>query len=273
MLRQVKTLLTIAGSDPVGGAGIQADIRVGCSLGLHVVTAVTTLTAQNSKGILDFYSDPDFLRLQLEAIREDVIPDAVKIGLIGVPSNIKIICRYLDSLPASVPIVVDPILYLSAASLSLLKIEFDSLELRKLYLSELFPRASVLTPNLDELKILTGIDSPNNLALKALNTEAMVVKGGHSKDDKIRDVLVTPGKVEMFTHERINCHNTHGSGCVFSSFLASYLGLGETLEKAFLKTCRTMEKIISKSCHYNLGNSTYGPLNINENYICHDDSI
>lgn len=268
MPQKLLTLLSIAGSDNIGGAGIQADIRAGSSLGLHVVTALTSVTAQNSRALVDSISVPsDMLKNQLDAIMEDIVPDAVKIGMIGSVENLNVISKFLDILPNKIPIVVDPVLYVTVSQPSLLKFELDSLEIRKGYLNDIFPKATIVTPNLDELKMLTGETIPSALTLVKLHAKAAVIKGGHAKKDQIEDNLLIGGeKMIKVSHPRINCHNLHGTGCVYSSFIASYLALGFDIKSAFQATERKMQTIINKSCFYDLGISSYGPLNINENY-------
>ena len=261
------SILSIAGSDNMGGAGIQADIKVGSSLGLHVLTAITTVTAQNSSGLLDSLSiSPRLLKLQLEAILEDVMPDAVKIGMVGSVENIEIIADFLDIIPNYIPVVVDPVLYVSATRKSIKDITGYTVKLRDAYLERLFPKVTVVTPNLDELKMFTGKDSIDGDTLSLLKAKAAVIKGGHGNSDQIIDKLLLPGKELSVTHKKIKCRNLHGSGCVFSSYLASYMAMGNSIEIAFEKTCRKLNLIISKSADYNLGSSPYGPLNILEKY-------
>lgn len=269
MAGKLLSLLSIAGSDNMGGAGIQADIRVGTSLGYHVLTAVTCITAQNSDALLDSVAiSPTLLEKQLKAILKDVTPDAIKIGMIGSVENLHVISRFIAELPSGIPIVVDPVLYVTVEEPSLLRFELKSLELRKGYLSEIFPKATVITPNLHELKLLTGEIKSGPDTLASLNAKAAVIKGGHSGKEVIEDILImSPNREIHNSHPKLKCANLHGTGCVFSSLLACYLGMGDNLETAFYKTTRRLYINIEKSCNYSLGNSNYGPININENYF------
>ena len=254
MIRQLKTLLTVAGSDPTGGAGIQADIRAGISLGFHVMTAITAVTAQNSKGVfgIEVISD-NMLKSQLASILEDVTPDAVKIGMVGSLSNLEVIHDFLSSLSPSVPVVVDPVLKSTAGNMELVKDETP--EMIDKYQKEIFPMVTVVTPNLEELK---------NFPEMMTTANAIVLKGGHSGSDSIEDKLIQKDSDEIIkSHSRIDCENLHGTGCVFSSLLACFLGLGFSLRESFCKTSQKMIEIIKESNCYSLGGSEYGPLNIN----------
>lgn len=255
MTHKLKTLLSIAGSDPLGGAGIQADIRAGAALGLHVLTAVTAVTSQNSKG---FYGlgcvEPTTLENQLRAIKEDATPDAIKIGMIGSLDNAKIIAGFLSFLNGEIPVVIDPVLTPTVNSSEF----FNNEELIDLYKSDLFPLATVVTPNLKEYDKIGDFSSAN----------AVILKGGHLGGDIIEDKLFTGHKIFTISHHRVECRNLHGTGCVFSSLLAGYLALKYPLKVAFEKTVGSLSEIIAVSVEYILGNSDYGPLNILKNYDC-----
>lgn len=265
MSDKLKTLLTIAGSDPMGGAGIQADIRVGIEMGVHVITAITALTSQNSKGLIEVgVVDSKILKSQLEAIMEEVIPDAVKIGMIGSLENMAIIESFLNNLPKTIPVVIDPVLYISSEGINSTKSKLYYQEIKEGYISKLFSKATVVTPNLKELELLTGNADVNDMTLERLNTKAAVIKGGHSQEGIIKDKLLSYGNhIKVFTHEKKKCKNLHGSGCVFSSLMACFLINGEDIEEAFFNTCHKIKNIINKSDLYSLGTSNYGPLNIN----------
>ncbi|MCH5225246.1 MAG: hydroxymethylpyrimidine/phosphomethylpyrimidine kinase [Muribaculaceae bacterium] len=257
--------MTIAGNDPTGGAGISADIRVGNSLGLHVMPIITCVTAQNSRGLNSYgILPPEVLRLQLESVREEVVPDAVKIGLIANSENLKIISDFLEGLPGSVPVVVDPILAITAGENS--GKDENIPQIIRAYAEFIFPKATVVTPNLEELKLFEQTIRERNL--KALiETTPIVIKGGHSCKDIIEDKLIEKEKTTSRSHPKIDSINLHGTGCVFSSFLASYMALGFTLEESFIQTSDRLHEIIISSQNYRLGSSTYGPLNIEKGYI------
>lgn len=251
MPKPLKTLLSIAGSDPMGGAGIQADIRAGILLGIHVATAITTVTAQNSKKVYELNALPSkVLESQLSAITEDILPDAIKIGMIGSFQNAKTIIKFLQSLPSEIPIVIDPILRTSVSHKELL----SGNEFYKIFTNELIPLATIITPNIEEAQFFK-------------EAKAIVIKGGHSKNNLIKDTLIIGEKILTSEHPRVECCNLHGTGCVYSSLLASYLAKGFSIEDSFVQTSKKMFEIINKSSQYTLGESTYGPLNINNYYL------
>lgn len=265
MPKKLKSLLAIAGSDPMGGAGIQADIRAGSIIGVHVLTAITAITSQNSKGLIDSgVVSPRVLKNQLDTIIVDTVPDAIKIGLVGDIENLKVIKDFLESLP-DIPIVVDPIIKITAGTVSQKNIDISPI--LKFYIEEIFPSATVVTPNLDELNSYTGDKDINENLLDLLNCRSIIVKGGHSTSEILTDYLITPDGILTASHPKIHCMNLHGTGCLFSSLLAGRLAIGESLDNSFYKTSYDVANIISQSCDYRLGKSSYGPLNINENYI------
>lgn len=267
MSRLLKTLLSIAGSDPCGGAGIQSDVRVGTSMGLHVMTAITSVTAQNSKGLKELGPvSPSLLKTQLDSITEEILPDAIKIGMTGSLENLQVIIDFIESLPDYIPVVVDPILYISADHSIVL-----SEQIGKFYKERLLPLADVITPNLEENIYFSNTDiSLSNLESlpDLLNSNAIVLKGGHSDSEIVSDFLVIRNRKPLsFSHKKRECHNLHGTGCAYSSFLASYLALGFNLEEAFFLTSSKIYEIISRSSGYSLGNSSNGPLNLNGLYL------
>lgn len=258
------TILTIAGSDPMGGAGIQADIRVGCQMGFHVLTALTAVTSQNSKGCIDLgLVNNQSLDYQLKSIVEDVVPDAVKIGMVGSIENIKVIAHFLDSLPSITPVVIDPILKFTTGGIG----NFGQKEYLEILKEELFPFSTVITPNLEELSIISPDKGISQIIPEDINVKALIIKGGHNQKEVVEDVLILPHERYFSTGQRVKCKNLHGTGCVYSTLLACYLALKIPLKEAFLKTSETIRQIIDKSCNYSLGVSSYGPLNINNYQI------
>lgn len=267
MLSKLKTILSIAGSDPTGGAGIQADIRTGVSKGTHVMTAITGVTVQNSKGLSEIgLVNPNILDAQLNAIIEEVTPDAIKIGMIGSRENLEVISDFLKTIPKNVPVVVDPVMKATADGNQLMK-DGEKIITPLNYRESILPFSWVITPNIEELKILLEnniFNSQDPLSItNNLNTNAVIIKGGHSEESDIQDILITRRAIYKNSHRRIECKNLHGTGCVYSTLMAIYLAKGETLEDAFNKTSSDLFQIINNSCDYNLGNSSYGPLNIN----------
>lgn len=227
-----KSVLTIAGSDCSGGAGIQADLKTMLANGVYGMSAVTALTAQNTTGVYGIMeSTPEFLRNQLECIFQDIFPDAVKIGMVSSALLIEVIADELVKWKAE-NIVVDPVMVATSGS-SLLQDEAkEALE------SKLLPLAAVITPNIPEAEILSGIqiDSPKKMeeAASILGTRypgAVLIKGGHDMNDA-NDLLFWRGKMIWFRGERIDNPNTHGTGCTLSSAIASNLAKGYGMEKS-----------------------------------------
>lgn len=277
MSKKLTTLLSIAASDPLGGAGIQADIRAGNLLGVHVVTVVTAVTSQNSKGFYKLGAVPvSLLESEIKAIFEEMVPDAIKIGMIGNLENLEFIADFLKDLKLDIPIVVDPVI--KATATNRCEDINDSERIKLLYLENIFPLTCVLTPNLPELKFFSGKNLKDVTDLKEFlsffEAKALLIKGGHSNEEEIEDILVTDKDIIRLKHPRIECKNLHGTGCVLSSLMASCLGLGYSVEKAFYVSSAKISEIISNSSDYSLGSSQYGPLNVsNYTFNLQDSTI
>lgn len=264
MSEKLHSLLTIAGTDPLGGAGIHADIRVGISMGLHVMSAITCVTVQNSKGVFAISPvAPEILQAQLDSIFEEVLPDAIKIGIIGSDANFLVISNFLKNIPREIPVIIDPVLNASANGIPF---SIDKTILTSNYLDYIFPYASVITPNFRELEEFLdktiNINNINQIILNQLKVEAIVITG-LEQNNEIIDFLLINNNLIKTQHKKIDCHNLHGTGCAFSSFLASLQAIGLSLKDAFLIASNKMVDVISKSYDYSLGNCSYGPLNLN----------
>lgn len=228
----MKSVLTIAGSDSIGGAGIQADIKSITCNGCYAMTAITAMTAQNTLGVKSIQeSSPEFLEDQIDAIFADIVPDAVKIGMVSNRKLIEIISRKLKEYGAK-NIVLDPVMVATSGAKL---ISEDAIETLK---ENLIPLATLITPNIPESEILSGmkIETEEQMvyAAKQISEKfktAVLVKGGHSINDA-NDVLYTDGKFLWFPQERIENSNTHGTGCTLSSAIASHLAKGEPIECA-----------------------------------------
>ena len=226
----MKTALTIAGSDSSGGAGIQADIKTMTANGVYAMSAVTALTAQNTTGVKSILeSTPEFLKDQLDCVFTDIFPDAVKTGLVSSVPLIKVIADRLKFYNAK-NIVIDPVM----VSTSGFKLISD--DAVKTLCEELFPLATVITPNIPEAEILCGkkISSEEQMeeAAKSISEKfnvAVLLKGGHNLNDA-NDLLFQAGKAKWFKGKKINNSNTHGTGCTLSSAIASNLAKGKNLE-------------------------------------------
>ncbi len=228
----MKTALTIAGSDSGGGAGIQADIKTMTVNGVYAMSAVTALTAQNTTGVRAIQeSTPDFLKQQMDAIFEDIFPDAVKIGMVSSGELIRVIADRLKYYMAE-NIVVDPVMVATSGSAL---IKTDAV---KTLTEELLPLASLVTPNIPEAEVLTGIHIEKKedmlSAAKSIGDTygcAVLLKGGHSVNDA-NDLLYANGESRWFEGKRIDNPNTHGTGCTLSSAVAANLAKGYDLAES-----------------------------------------
>lgn len=226
----MKTALSIAGSDSCGGAGIQADLKTMTMNGVYAMTAITALTAQNTIGVREIYDvSPEFLSCQIEAVFEDIYPDAVKIGMVSSAELIKIIAIQLKRFKAK-NIVLDPVMIATSGSRL---IDEDAVEMLK---SHLIPIADVITPNIPEGEILSGMKIKDHkdmlTAAERISSEsgcAVLLKGGHSSTDA-SDLLFENGNAKWFEGRKIDNPNTHGTGCTLSSAIAANLANGYTLE-------------------------------------------
>ena len=226
----MKTALTIAGSDSSGGAGIQADLKTMTANGVYAMSAITALTAQNTTGVTDILeSTPHFLGEQLDAVFTDIFPDAVKIGMVSSAELIAVIAAKLKEYKAE-NIVVDPVMVATSGAKLLRSDAVEAL------CRELLPLAAVLTPNIPEAEILSGMaitDAAGMEAAARLISEkygcAVLCKGGHKVNDA-DDLLWREGAGKWFHGKRIDNPNTHGTGCTLSSAIASNLAKGYDLD-------------------------------------------
>jgi hydroxymethylpyrimidine/phosphomethylpyrimidine kinase len=228
----MKTALTIAGSDSSGGAGIQADIKTMIANGVYAMSAITALTAQNTTGVQGIFEiTPEFLALQIDSVFTDIRPDAVKIGMVSSSGLIETIAEKLKEYHAE-NIVVDPVMVATSGSKL---ISDDAIETLK---TNLLPIATVLTPNIPEAEVLSGMSiktADDMIRAAAWISEtyhcAVLCKGGHQLNDA-NDLLYRDGGYRWFNGRRIDNPNTHGTGCTLSSAIASNLAKGCDLDTA-----------------------------------------
>ena len=228
----MRTALSIAGSYSCGGAGIQADIKTMTLNGVYAMSAVTALTAQNTTGVRDIMeASPRFLEQQLDAVFEDIFPDAVKIGMVSSAELIRAIAAKLRQYEAR-NIVVDPVMVATSGARLIQEEAIQTLT------KELLPLATVVTPNVPEAEILAGMEirtkEDMETAAKKIGESfgcAVLLKGGHSVNDA-NDLLYARGSSRWFEGKRIDNPNTHGTGCTLSSAIAANLAKGLPLEEA-----------------------------------------
>lgn len=231
----LKTALTIAGSDSSGGAGIQADLKTMTMNGVYAMSAITALTAQNTTGVSGVFEvTPDFLAQQIDAVFEDIRPDAVKIGMVSSSALIGTIAERLKFYQAN-NIVVDTVMVATSGARLISEEAIDTLK------ECLLPIATIVTPNIPEAEVLAGIEIHDEAgmirAAEKIGKEfscSVLLKGGHSINDA-NDLLYQKGEYRWFKGKRINNPNTHGTGCTLSSAIASNLAKGYDLETSVQK--------------------------------------
>jgi hydroxymethylpyrimidine/phosphomethylpyrimidine kinase len=266
MRQPVPAVLSIAGSDSGGGAGIQADLKAFARCGVHGMTAITALTAQSTVGVRGIHPVPgEFIIEQVRAVAEDIGVDAVKIGMLGTAETVRAVREALGHIGAGVPIVIDPVMVAESGAVLL-----DD-EARAAIVTELLPLATVITPNLPEARVLAaggeaangvavGRDDIEDLAraLHALGPENVVVTGGHR--DEVTDVFFDGAQIYLLPGERHPDGAAHGSGCTHSSALAAHLALGFTPREA-AEAARAIASAAVRDGHRSIGTGP-GPVNV-----------
>jgi hydroxymethylpyrimidine/phosphomethylpyrimidine kinase len=239
--RPIPVCLSIAGSDSGGGAGIQADLKAFARAGVHGTTAITAITAQNTVGVTAIEAiSPAMIVAQVRAVVEDMGVDAVKIGMLGSVASAEAVSRALDLLPEGTPVVVDPVMVAESGARLL------DPDAQTALVDLVVARATVVTPNLPEARVLAGDDSLDGEALaravRALGPEAVVVTGGHREEAV--DVLFDGDQVVEIPGERYADGAAHGSGCTHSATLAAHLALGEDLVTAAREAKRVASEAV-----------------------------
>lgn len=254
----MKKVLTIAGTDPTGGAGVQADLKTMMAHNVYGMSVITALVAQNTMGVRDIMEvTPQFLEEQFNCVFEDIYPDTIKIGMVSSPELIKTIVKKLNE-HSNLTIVVDPVMVSTSGSRLLAD---NALKLLK---NELIPLATIITPNIPEAQVLTDltISSKDDMleAAKQISTwynGYILIKGGHF-EDRADDLLYYQGNITWLAGEKIDNPNTHGTGCTLSSAIASNLALGYSVEESVQKAKQYITGALKDGL--NLGQGS-GPLN------------
>ncbi len=255
-------VLSIAGSDSGGGAGIQADLKTFAALGCYGMTAITAITAQNTLGVTGIHGiPPDMLKAQIDAVVQDIGVDAVKIGMLHSPEVVRVVADAIRQhrLPH---VVLDPVMVATSGD------RLIAQETVAVLVQELFPLAEVVTPNLDEAgwllgRTLAGMDGLEQAAqdLLGLGARAALLKGGHLPGDWVVDVLASPGHPgHRLQSARIATHNGHGTGCTLSSAIAAHLALGLPLQQAVENARAYILGAIAAGANVVTGGG-HGPLN------------
>ena len=255
-------VLSIAGSDSGGGAGIQADLKTFAALGCYGMSAITALTAQNTCGVRAIHGvPPQMLREQIDAVIEDIGVDAVKIGMLHAPEIVRTVAEAIDR-HALNKVVFDPVMVATSGAVLIEQAAIDTL------VGELFSRATLITPNLDEAALLVGRPLASladmEAAAQALldkGAQAVLLKGGHLPGDTVCDLLLTKaGDKHWLKAPRIHTPNTHGTGCTLSSAIAAHLALGASLSESVRQAHTFVREALQAGAAVRTGQGG-GPLN------------
>ncbi len=253
-------VLIVAGSDSGGGAGIQADIKTVTALGGFAATAITALTAQNTRGVFDVQGvAPEFIQRQMRVVLEDIGADAIKTGMLHTAEVIGAVCEVIEAAGEALPLVVDPVMVATSGDALL------DAGAEKTLAGRLIPLATVLTPNVPEAERLSGlaIASPDDMRragdkLLALGPDAVLLKGGHLKGDSVIDLLIARDSVETFASPRIETRHTHGTGCTLASAIATGLAQDLSLAEAVARARDYLHEAIRTAPGFGGG---HGPVN------------
>lgn len=255
-------VLSIAGSDSGGGAGIQADLKTFAALGCYGMTAITALTAQNTCGVRAIHAvPPRMLRDQIDAVMEDMGADAVKIGMLHSPEIVETVAEAIER-HAMQHVVFDPVMVATSGAVLIDKAAIEVL------VRELFGRVALITPNLDEAALLVGypLGSAQDMERAALDllakgAHAVLLKGGHLPGHKVMDLLLSASGEKLWMQApRIDSPNTHGTGCTLSSAIAAHLALGASLPDAVQQARRFVREALQAGAQVQTGKGG-GPLN------------
>ncbi|MDF7800890.1 bifunctional hydroxymethylpyrimidine kinase/phosphomethylpyrimidine kinase [Pontiellaceae bacterium B1224] len=256
------TVLSIAGSDSGGGAGIQADIKSISACGAYAATAITAITVQNTVGVTNVHPvPPQILAEQIDAVLSDIGADAIKIGMLHSANIIEVVCRALDRY-AIKNVVLDPVITATSGDILLQQEALTALR------EQLIPKARVITPNIPEAEILldesisNGDDLPRYAAKLADRYQVSVLlKAGHLDGDQLTDVLYDFEKKEtlLLQSKRIDTRNTHGTGCTLSSSLAAFLARDFDLQEATSQAKAYISRAIAAGADYEIG-AGHGPV-------------
>jgi len=255
-------VLTIAGSDSGGGAGIQADLKTFSALGCYGMSVITALTAQNTLGVTAIHSvPPGFVTAQLDAVLQDIRPLAIKIGMVHSSELVAVIAKALRQYP-DIPVILDPVMVATSGDRLIAQETVTNL------VADLFPLSTLITPNLDEAGLLANmpITTINDMQsagkiIMQQGCSALLLKGGHLQQEQLTSLLFTAdGNVQNFISEKIDTINMHGSGCTLSSAIAAYMARGESLAQAVALAQEYVHGAIYNGKDVTTGKG-HGPLN------------
>ena len=255
----MKRALTIAGSDSGGGAGIQADLKTFCAFGVYGMSSITSITAQNTKGVEAIFDlPPSLVAKQIECVVSDIGVDAAKTGMLSNSSIIEVVAQEIKKFNIE-KLVVDPVMVSKSGALLLQRDAVDTL------VGELFPLSFLITPNLPEASFLVGEEIKNVsdmeracVSLKKWGPRYVLLKGGHLPGEEIVDILFDGEKFTLFPAPRVATKNTHGTGCTYSAAICALLSLGYPITEAVKVAREYMSEVIAHSLDLGKG---FGPVN------------
>ena len=251
--------MIIAGSDSSGGAGIQADIKTVTTLGSYAMTAITAVTIQNTTGVKAIVPvDPKVISNQIEFTSKDIKPDAIKIGMLHSAKVIKSVISSLDIIKVK-KIILDPVMVAKGGTKLIDK------EATQLLKNKLIKKVTLITPNIPEAEILTGIKikTKEDMIIAAsllirFGAQNVFIKGGHLHSKMVYDILVNKKEINIIENKKIATSNTHGTGCTLSSAITAFFSCGKTLKKS----CELATKYVNNSIRSNLNyGKGHGPIN------------
>ncbi len=256
-------ILIIAGSDPSGGAGIQADIKTACAHKTYAAAAITCLTAQNTQKVFAIHNSPiEFLRSQIETVLDDIKFDAIKIGMLGTAEIIDCVADILAKKAKKIPLILDTVMVATSGDLLLQEVAVDSLK------SKLIKGAYIVTPNIDEAKVLAKMPIRNlvdmksaALRIKALGAKNILIKGGHLNfsDGKIHSILLDEkNKFHLISNKKLGTKNLHGTGCTLASAIACNIAKKMDLPMAVKKANQYVYRSIVKNLKIGKGSLVLG---------------
>ncbi|MCD7799715.1 MAG: bifunctional hydroxymethylpyrimidine kinase/phosphomethylpyrimidine kinase [Ruminococcus sp.] len=253
----MNTMLTIAGSDSIGGAGIQADIKTALANGVYSMSVITSVTAQNTVGVQGIHDIPcDFVRLQLDSVFTDIFPDAVKVGMVSNSDIIKTIAERLKFYQAK-NIVCDTVMVSTSGNRLISESAIDTLK------NDLIPLATVITPNVPEAEVLSNMDikSKDDMVISAKRISKyyrgnILIKGGHLVSCADDLLYTSNGDIIWFESVKIDNSNTHGTGCTLSSAIASYLSRGKSIQDSIQSAKEYITRAISFNLNVGHGNGS-----------------
>ena len=254
-------VLVIAGSDSGGGAGIQADIKTITALGGYAMTAITTVTVQNTLGVSNVHEvPPQIVVEQIEAVMSDLGADTWKLGMLGSAAHARAVMEAWYAVGGGAPVVLDPVMIAKGGARLL---DEDAIAVIR---DEMMPIAAMITPNAPEAEALTGVEVRNldgqieaaEMLVERLGAFSALVKGGHIAGDIVRDVLLTREGYRVFESPRIDTRATHGTGCTLASAIAAYNALGEPLEPSVEKARAYVMESIRRAPGFGKGHQPLG---------------